>query len=194
MQSPPDIDTRIGIFLSDLEKLSDSVMVRKYVTFGSSYLLDDELYFELKSEVSHQFDVHPSEVIMVGSGKLGFSIAPTKRFQHFNDESDLDVAIISAELFDSVWKDVFDLMAGGEFLWHRAREFKDYLFRGWIRPDKLPPANIFRFRQEWWNFFQRLENQGVYGNYKLRAGIYKSWNHLESYQVESIRKCRDNLL
>jgi hypothetical protein len=93
MTIDPNITARIEAFNDDLAHLTDSLMVQKHITYGDCYVLDQDDYFELKSEVSDRFSVHPSEVIVVGSGKLGFSISPLKRYRRFGDESDIDLAI-----------------------------------------------------------------------------------------------------
>ncbi len=190
MTAVSEISARIEAFRRDLDRFPDPMVVQKHITFGESYLLGSQRYFELKSEVSLHFDLHPSQVVIVGSGKLGFSIAPGKQYQHFNDESDLDLAVVSSELFDRVWIDVFEYSRGGAF-WPDEKSFKDYLLRGWVRPDKLPPSPQFPFRNDWWDFFQEIESFGRYGTYKIRAGIYKSWYFLESYQSEAVKKCRE---
>ena len=185
----PDVTGRIEEFREDLSNLADTTIVRKYITYGNCYILGEDGYFDLKSEVSDQFNVHPNEVVVVGSGKLGFSIAKRKRYRHFGDESDIDIAIVSGTLFDQIWGDVFQYKIGGAY-WPEERDFKDYLFRGWVRPDKLPPTPTFEFRNQWWDFFLELERRGNYGPYKIRAGVYKSWHFLESYQTENVRDCR----
>ena len=192
MTSDSNITVRIQAFKSDLLLLTDSMMVQKHITYGDCFVLGQGDYFELKSEVSDRFRVHPSEVVVVGSGKLGFSIAPSKRYRIFGDESDIDLAIVSTTLFEQIWTDVFEYTNEGES-WQDEKEFKDYLFRGWVRPDKLPPANKFAFCREWWDYFRGLERQGRYGDYKIRAGIYKSWRFLESYQTSAVRGCREEI-
>ena len=142
--------------------------------------------------MSDQFGIHPKEVVVVGSGKLGFSIKGDKRYQHFGDESDIDIAIVSGVLFDQIWSEVFRYRVGGAF-WPEERDFKNYLFRGWLRPDKLPPDDSFEYGRKWWRFLRQLETDGLYGPYKIRAGIYKSWHFLESYQTANVRGCRGDL-
>ncbi|MFP3398702.1 hypothetical protein SB749_20460, partial [Brevibacterium sp. SIMBA_078] len=78
------------------------------------------------------------------SAKVGFSLAPDKRYREFGDSSDLDVAIISPVLFDRVWHSVLDYKNSRQY-WPKKNEFKHHFFDGWIRPDKLPPSKKFSF-------------------------------------------------
>lgn len=172
-----------------------SDIVRKYITFGECFIFENEKYFILKSLVSDHFEIHPSEVLLVGSGKLGFSIAPGKRYNHFGDQSDIDIAIVSPILFDKIWQQVFEYRDQVSYFWPTNDEiaFKDYLFTGWIRPDKLPPARNFRIRKDWWDFFLSITAKGEFGPYNIRAGLYKSWYYLERYQCICVKQCANEL-
>jgi hypothetical protein len=184
-----EIERRIGVFKIDVVSLSVPLMVQKHITYGTAYALDQSAYFELKHKVAEQFKLHPSEVLIVGSGKLGFSIVATKRYRHFGDTSDIDVVIISSNLFDEIWSAVFDYRLSGAY-WPNFGDFRRYLFRGWMRPDKLPPERSFKRSHEWWEFFRELSNSQQFGPYRISGALYKSWHYLESYQAQCIVECR----
>lgn len=185
-----DIPERIQRFRSDLCCLTIDEVVQKHITYGASYALNQDQYFELKAVVARKFGLHHSEVLLVGSGKLGFSIVDGKRYRHFGDLSDLDLAIISPVLFDATWLDAFDFWRGKNF-WPEFEAFKDYLFRGWLRPDKLPPQTTFKRSWDWWEFFRELTVSQRFGPYRIRAGLYRSWHFLETYQTTCVAQCRD---
>jgi hypothetical protein len=187
---PPDVTERLESFRADLRSdLAIDQIVQRHITYGQCYALDGAAYFELKRDISAAFGVHHSEVLVVGSGKLGFSIVSTKRFREFNDESDIDVAIVSKELFDAIWEDAYEFWRARPF-WPGEEDFKRYLFRGWIRPDKLPPADTFRRRRDWWEFFRALTAGRKFGPYRVRGGVYRSWRFLEGYQTTCVAQCR----
>jgi hypothetical protein len=146
-------------------------------------------YFALKERVAQHFGIHTSEVVVVGSSKLGFSIVPDKRYRPFGETSDIDVALSSGGLFDEFWRDVFNYWARGE-VWPGLTDFRKYLFRGWMRPDKLPPSNSFGRSKEWWEFFRQLAVGGDFGPYKITGALYKSWHYLETYQQKCVRDCK----
>ena len=190
MIASSDISVRVQAFQQDLDLLSDNHMVQKYITFGESYILHQEQYFELKYEISRHFELHPSQVIVVGSGKLGFSIVPYKRYREFGDQSDLDVAIVSDNLFDFLWEAVFDHYSGGIF-WETELQFKHYMFQGWLRPDHLPVT--FPTKGEWFEYFRQLTVSQRFGPYKVSAGLYRSWHYLETYQQKAVGLCRQGM-
>jgi hypothetical protein len=192
MPHEDDIPKRIELFKSDLLALEAMAVVRKRIIFGSCFLLSPDISYELKAEVAKHFRIHPSEVLIVGSAMLGFTLAAEDRYRSFGDKSDIDVAILAPGLFDDIWRLLYDYERdGGD--WTDARKFKEYLFRGWIRPDKLPVTDRFNIRSEWFEFFRELSASGRFGPYKVAAGLYKSWHFLENYQVVRVADCQSHL-
>jgi hypothetical protein len=62
--------------------------------------------------------------------------------------------------------------------------------KGWMRPDLLP-AEIegLDIKKEWFEFFKGISYGGSeIGNYKVNAGVYKSYNYLEYYVTNSLRE------
>lgn len=74
-------------------------------------------------------------------------------------------------------------------------QFLEYVALGWIRPDKLPISfQMKTFKNDWFDFFQSMSyGKSEVGNYKVNAGVFKSYEHLEDYIVSGlidIRKSR----
>ena len=179
-------------YKEDLSTLSPIQIVRKHIIYGESCILSRNQYFDLRSKIAEHFRLHPNEVLVVGSAKLGFSIAPGKLYRPFRDESDIDVVIVSSRLFDEIWEAVFSYsLEGGD--WPAYEAFIECLFQGWIRPDKFPRSDIFKAGKDWWDFFQGITNSGVYGEYKIAGALYKSWFFLENYQKICVQGCIDDL-
>ncbi len=187
-----EISKRVAAFKNDLRQMGPVDVVRRHIIHGSCFVLTDAAYYDLRAKVAAQYRLHPNDVLVVGSGKLGFSIAPRKQYRPFCDTSDVDVVVVSNTLFDSFWKKVHYYAEHGGY-WEQFQEFKDYLFHGWIRPDKFPPEKSFEDALEWWAFFNRLSQSGAYSSFKVRGAIYREWYYLESYQLRSVTACKDNL-
>lgn len=184
-----DIQERIDQFKSDLPNLDAATLVRKHITSGESFILSHDKYFTLRDRIATKFNVHVNDIYLVGSAKTGFSIAPQKRYRPFSVTSDIDVAVVSPMLFDRIWREVFEYRNAVGY-WQDEQKFVSYLFKGWIRPDKLPPANAFALAEDWWAFFQDLTRSGDYGIYPIRAGLYKSHYFLEAYQGICVKQCQ----
>lgn len=186
MEPERDLGQEIELFKHDLVSRSAVDIVRSHILSGECYCLTHERYYDLRDSVSRHFHIHPNEVILVGSAKLGFSTAPGKEFRPFGDSSDLDVAIICPALFDEMWVQLYDYSCSGA-LWDRLPLFEDYLFRGWIRPDLLPRA--MPIARAWWGFFLGLTRSGRYP-YQVRGALYRSWHCLERYHVDGVEALR----
>lgn len=182
----------LDTFKTDLQTLDDKQLINKYYISGHAFALSNDLHFQLRQTVASTFDVEFTEVFLVGSAKLGFSIKPQRRFQSFTDTSDIDVVIVSKTLFERIWQEVHSFERNGGY-WPKMSAFKEYHFAGWIRPDKLPLQPTFIFARKWWSFFEALSGGGEYGPYKIRGGLYHSPFFLEQYQNICFQQCRTEI-
>lgn len=188
MLNPDDIQARIRNFREDFESRPPLQLVRRHVIHGACAVLSDDVYFDLRGAVAEHLSVHTNEVLVVGSSKLGFSIAPRKRYRPFGETSDVDVAVVSTTLFDEIWKGVHAYSQGGGY-WDHQRDFQKYLLQGWIRPDKLPPSDTFEQANRWWELFRRLSASRKYAQIKVSGALYKNWYFLEAYHVKAAEGC-----
>lgn len=183
-------------FMNDLknEGKSDADITRKYISFGTPYIFqhDETIYLELKETIAKKFSVHPDGIKMVGSAKLGFSISPKKIWRPIHDESDIDMVIISSTLFDEYWQELFEFNNIENTIRSKEedelyREFIDYLFKGWIRPDKFP----FKYskKDEWFKFFKSISYK-KFGEKKITGAIYRNNYFFEKYHELNIKKIR----
>jgi predicted nucleotidyltransferase len=178
----------VDSFKTDLENLDSRQLFRKYILSGAAHALTPDALYLLREEVADHFGVEFNDVILVGSGKLGFSIKRSRRYLPFGEDSDIDLAVVSPKLFQEVWEEVYLHRASGQY-WESYEQCAMYISKGWIRPDKLPSAFHFEFADKWWKFFQRLASDRKYGPYKIRGALYHSWFFFQEYQKISIQEC-----
>ena len=172
---------------------------RKNILHGTPFIFSqkEDEYYEFRKRIAHRFDVSFYEVYIMGSAKLGFS--PHKR-KPFDLESDVDVAIVSEKLFSQIMDVVMDyqmkLRMSRETVTERElrmyHDFLEYTALGWIRPDKLPISfQVKAFKDNWFEFFRSISyGNSEIGNYKVAAGIFKTYSHLEIYIINSIEQVR----
>ena len=113
---------------TDLKNLSEKQFYTKHIIRSDNWYFEEylgknpdeviHLIDDYRLIVSESCGVSFTSGMMVGSGKLGFSMSPpgaehpeeSKMFLPFNDDekvrkiSDLDIAIISSEIFHEYWK------------------------------------------------------------------------------------------
>ncbi|WP_411735613.1 hypothetical protein [Paenibacillus sp. M2] len=181
-------------------EVSKEEIVRKlYICYPTkAFEGREEIGFHIFNEISNFFKVPFSAVHVVGSAKTGTSYFKSTEF--VEGKSDLDIAIISPELFMSYMELSYIVTKGYSDqsvfkIDPRSRrpvteQFRDYLSKGIFRPDLMPQCNE---KQEWWNFFNKLSNQhhGLFKN--INAGIYATQYFFEFKQIEALKKYMEKL-
>lgn len=172
--------------------------IRKRVIHGTPYVFKDneDGFYEFRKRISEKWDVLFYDIYITGSAKLGFSYYKEKPF---DEESDVDVAIISIKLYEKIlthiedfqWKLRNKQIQLSEEEMKKYHKFLKYLVIGWIRPDMLPiqiSDNNLGFKKDWFSFFDSISNgKSEVGNYKVAAGVYKSYSHLERYILNGVK-------
>lgn len=189
-------------FKADLSSLSSNQIYDKYIAVDECLADLGFDQHDLRRRISARFRIPLESVVIVGSAKLGFTLVDKRRhrkwrpaFSAFDDDSDVDVAVVAPDAFDEVWKACFDYwhrMRYNEDLphWEEGPEFRRYIFRGWMRPDKLPLDTAVSYRRGWFEFFRRLVNERRAGDHSITAGLYRDHHFLKQYQTISIDRAR----
>ncbi|WP_330203398.1 hypothetical protein [Cyanobacterium sp. Dongsha4] len=183
------------IELENEEEITD--FCRKYLIHGTPYIFNDREneYYEFRKKISNQFNIAFYEIYITGSAKLGFSPFKQKLFDY---DSDIDVAIVSPQLYEKMLEPIYDY----QMELRKARKsitvtelnqyhsFLEYTAIGWIRPDKLPLSfGVDILKQEWFDFFKSISyGKSEIGNYKVSAGVFKSYSHFEKYTISSLKQ------
>ncbi len=170
------------VYKDILKGKTSNYIIEKYVLHNVPYFFakDMDLYFEIKKKISEFYSISITNIYLVGSGQFGFSMSSEKDYRDFVWEesteelaSDLDIAIISNKLFDEYWDGICDYNINkvphdskDEKLFN---EFKNYLYKGWMRPDKFPFE--YEKRKAWFNFFKTLQ---PLVNRKVAGGIFRN--------------------
>ncbi|HYG88902.1 MAG TPA: hypothetical protein VD978_21885 [Azospirillum sp.] len=193
-------------FLNDLNTADDEVEIidlcRRTVLHGTPVVFHgkEDDFYSFRKRTAERFGVSFYEVYIVGSAKLGFS--PYKR-KPFDLDSDIDVAIVSNNLFeeilDEIYKYQMELRASRKAVTREEmkmyHEFLEYVAIGWMRPDKLPLSfRVGELKSDWFRFFLSISNgKSEVGNYKVTAGVFKSYRHLELYTLSCLRTLKKSL-
>lgn len=199
-------------FINSCLSLNSDIVVQQYLIDGTSYFFDtfykDE-EFQFKKDLANSLNVHIRDIVIVGSGKLGFSIKPTDEhpkpreynFLDFDynyninneyEKSDLDVAIVSSKLFDEQLIELYKHTRGYSNSTYnnggKKDDFANYILKGWLRPDKVPndysiTSEVTKVQEQYKARFGR----------KVKFGLYKSWYFFESYHQNNIKNINLNL-
>lgn len=151
---------------------------------------------DFKMLVSDAFDIGFNNTVIVGSAKLGVSLSPEKFLKHFTDEgdnqSDIDIAIISTQLFDYFWR-LFRMsynITNKKYYRYISRG----IYRGYISDTDL--LNIEECRVEWIkksNAATKSLQRDMYFKHEIHYRIYRDWKDLEEYHIQSIEQLKGDL-
>lgn len=197
-------------FQNNCIQFDPDLIVQKILIDGPTYFFDEYApgkEFEFKKAIANTLNVHIRDIVIVGSGKLGFSIKPEdaiedlslylyKQFDHdylISNEakkSDLDIAIISSTLFDKEIENLFTHTGSYKtFIGKNRTDFAKFILKGRFIIDYLPQD--FQLSQEMQNVQSKLQME--YGR-DINLEIYKSWYFFEKYHQNNIFNIKLNLL
>lgn len=186
---------------------SSETIVKEHIIEGSSFFFNNIVIgeeFKFKRDIAEILNVHIRDIVIVGSGKFGFSLKPTDAetglylYREFDydfinqpskKKSDLDVAIISSILFD---KEILNLYNHTDYYknpWDTRTSFAKYTLKGKLPIRFLPldftmTKNVTKVQQRY---------QMEYGR-EINIEIYKSWHFFETYHQENIKNMQVNLI
>jgi hypothetical protein len=187
----------VAEFQADLKKMSDGDVVHKHILTGMPVVVPDHAYFEIRRRTAHAFAVCPSEILIVGSCRTGFSIKDGQTYKPARPDSDIDVTIVSERLFQEYWEAVFRF-ANSSYEYRQSNQYKIFsqdLARGWIMPRGLPRMQSFSKWNDWFLHFDELGRQRLHGSEprNINGKLYRSWISLQTYQEILVRKRRNEI-
>lgn len=134
-------------------------VVRLWISEGipSAFVGTPMLFEAARGWLADRIGVHAKDVTIVGSGRLGYSLASYPRYgQQFGSHSDLDFAIVSTRLFSEVSDNARQWIADyseGRIqprnvverrYWDGNRaQLPDNIARGFVDPYKVPTLNKY---------------------------------------------------
>jgi len=149
---------------------------------------------DFKSIISQSLGISFNNISIVGSSKTGCSLTPIskqrdKLFRCFNDESDIDIAIVSDKLFQTFW-DLFR-RSYSEINKLHYRYISREIYRGYINEYYLDL--IDGCRKEWNEkaaVSKKLLRSKLYIRHKITYRLYRSWEDFEEYHIQSINEIK----
>lgn len=158
---------------------------------------DLENYIDWKERLSTLIGVDSKAIVFTGSSAVGFSLNPKKSFKPFQNDSDIDVAIISSHFFDIAWHFLRNIgpkyhrlkpTVQNAITEHRER----FIYHGTIATDRI--VHILPFGREWVNAMNEMMTLDPTKDREINFRIYKDFEALKSYQSIGVIKAKDHLL
>lgn len=191
------------------------VVAKVFLLEGVPYVFSSSpmKYLIFREQVANKFGIGYQDVCIVGSAKLGFSPSPKKFGRKFQENSDVDVVIISDKMFNVGTKELFKCLNSHKISGiHSGTDDNVSVERRSIRvimesirnfsyenfnPSLLPEDNalkndIFSNISSTSALFLALEPQVFVS--KIRCRIFKNWMAAESYYTNTLRQLKKSLL
>lgn len=157
------------------------------------FLGDAENYKKFTLEVAKRLNVGENDIIMVGSGRLGFSLNPSQVLKDFDRESDIDLVIIGSRQFDESWVELLSTSNAVESLEEEERrkmkKIEREFFKGYMRPDLLPSQS--RLLRTWFPLLNTTFEIPQVRTRDVNCWLFKSKDHsidFYSKNIDSIRQ------
>ncbi len=191
------VDLKISTMVAN--STAHRTIARRLFLYDFSYVFsnDQDRGFIILDAIREHFDVSFSSIKIVGSAQLGYSYTSKRDFSP--GESDLDIAIISPNLFQKYSELVFQMtdryydlskFPRDKDSRSMAKSFREYLSSGYFRPDMMPQSPE---KSSWFGFFNRLSSQHTVLFNNINAGIHLSECFFEVRNTSVIREHRKAL-
>ena len=184
-------------YKEDLLKIPVEKVYNKYIIGGDVWYFKDkygenwfDIYDQFKIFISKKLEVHYNDIAIAGSAKLGFSLNPTKNFRLFNEESDIDIIVISRKYFYLFW----DSYRRDSYAEVRTPNFNKVcfgIFRKYIIFDGFKKNNLdyLKWLKKTQGFEKNLQLEFEIEN-SIHYRIFESWDAAKDYYIASIVKSK----
>lgn len=177
-------------------KNSKAAIARLWLSEGIPFAFKNSpaLYDVVRSWLGIRLTVDPKEIHLTGSGRIGQSLAPRKIGAKFGQHSDLDLFVVSQDLFDRVTTEFnkwsYDFESGSvvpknereKAFWvdNNKRGF-DLISRGFLDSHLVPNLNAYptiqNIAQSMWLLKGKLDvTEGAPSVKSASIRCYKNWD------------------
>ncbi len=183
--------------IEDYINNSYEVLVSKWIVEKIPAVFKGDLveYLRIKDLIAKGLHVDMCSVIFVGSSCTGFSLSPHKDFKEFDDESDIDIAIISHHHFNIAWRWMrqVDLSTLSSKVRNHIKEHKKhFIFDGTIATDYILPH--LPFGKLWGEVLSRISKELVFAGREIKFRLYQDHKSLVDYHINNIKNNIPSLL
>ena len=190
--SPEELEVK----LAEASRATREIVARLWLTEGLpfAFMHSPAVYENLRGWLAFRLSVHPKEITLIGSARIGYSLAPRPEFgRKFSDQSDLDLSIISSELFQRVTgvfadfssdyksRVVIPRSSHEQAMWDENLLFGiRNIPKGFFDPNKIPTFDrypvIQQISQSMWVVVKKLEvTRGAPIVRRASVRVYRDW-------------------
>lgn len=149
-------------------------------------------YDEFKVYMSEHLKIHVNDIAIVGSAKLGFSLSPINAYRLFNEQSDLDIVIVSSEIFRRSWDAFLDLSQ--KYYIRDYSQICGNVFRRFVSLKEPDTRNLYF--DEWSRRVEpcKKDLQTIFDiPNEINYRIYETWEAVQTYHCKGLETMKENL-
>lgn len=189
--------------ICDVKALPEYETYEKYVLRSSNWYFEEYKGLDLpeahaavenlKILICKDTPISFNNVLIVGSSKTGVSLSPNKCFRTFHDGSDIDIALISSELFHEYWA-LFRRSYKTQYEKTYSYLYRE-LYRGFINEKDI--LAVDGCRRRWLDLVQVTKKnirQELMIEHEISYRLYRSWDDFEEYNLQSIKQLKRGIL
>ena len=196
----------VPMSLESVENLHESLLAMEPSEFVSRFLFeaiphafdeDLDLLISWKTRLAAHLHVDPYEMVITGSGAIGFSLNPKKNYRAYHSGSDIDVGVVSLHHFEVAWRYLRKSRPSWLSLKAKTRRAlsshrRNYVFEGAIATDLILP--LLPFGMDWQAGLDDMANHPPTIGRDVKLRIYRDYDALRAYQANNIRNLRAEIL
>lgn len=164
-------------FLDDVSKRSALELASYYFSRVEAAAFDNTVHYKQFTTLVEQEVGGGPQVAVVGTGNWEYSLNPHKSFKRFDEKSDIDVAVVSPDMFHNTWDQIRH--SHRRTWWSINKDARNSFLRngenvycGFVPPMWIPgPTSSFRFK--YISMLNRLSNQSP-GRREVKMMFFKS--------------------
>lgn len=183
--------------VDDCSNESDEFVVSKWIVEKIPHIFNGnfEHFVKVKLAIAKKLGIDSCSVVFVGSSCTGFSLNPAKDFKVFDEQSDIDIAIVSYYYFNVAWRwlrqqDATLLKGYAKKAYWSHRNF--YIFDGTIATDKI--LDYLPFGAQWKKVIEELKQEPEFKDREIHIRLYQDHKALVDYHVRNVRNKLPQLL
>ena len=144
-------------------------------------------YVQWKGHLATLLRVDALDIVLVGSGAVGCSLNPEKNYSKFSLKSDIDVAIVSPELFEEGWRYMRENQAQfttRDMKYALKQHKTHFIFHGVIDTRDILPA--LPFGKHWLSARESMLEFPPTDTRTLNFRLYKDSKGLREYHTRNV--------
>jgi hypothetical protein len=166
--------------------------------------LDPPKWDAFRMDLADRLDIDVADIRVVGSGRLGFSLAPQKDLRAFSDTSDIDVVVVNAERFDDLWCKILRAAYPRPpvHMGPQLSSIRNGVYTGYLTPvdlsldvsiygQKARPA--LETRTKWFDTLKDAAKFPPRRHEDIHGRLYRTWEHAEMYHLHGLAALKSSL-